>query len=161
MASRKRTHEHETDNEDVKIEEPKKRKAETKSYKQRYKTAYRQTYGWSASSRKGDTYAFCMVCKSDISIAHSGAFDLKRHEESKSHKTFVESTSKNTSSIKSFFGPRRDESGDDMTLKTTRAEALICGFVAENNLSLSSTEKLANLIRDVCPDSKVASGKQN
>ena len=88
---------------------------------------------------RGSDYAFCTVCASHFSICHSGKFDIKRHAESKAHKANVASAG--ASSISAFFKSQRQDT-DSLQIKVTKAEAVLCHFVAESNLPLSTMDKL-------------------
>lgn len=50
------------------------------------KTAWKQAYGFVSQSSVSDQHIFCLICKKDVSIAHQGVSDIKRHAESKVHK---------------------------------------------------------------------------
>ena len=62
------------------------------------------------------------------------------------------------SSISAFFIPRTQET-DSLQIKITKAEAVLCHFVAESNLPLSSMDKLTVAVKAIFPDSKIATGK--
>ena len=140
--ARKRFRAHEENEEENGVVEIVPSKKPKTQYKQKFKADYRKDFPAITSSRKGESFAFCTLCKSDFTIAHSGRFDIKRHTESKSHKAFNESGWSKTASIATFFS-KPDGAGDNLRLEheTTRAEAMICHFIAESNLPLATADK--------------------
>jgi hypothetical protein len=55
--------------------------------KQSFIAAYKEKYPCMTRSTKGETYAFCKICRTDISIACGGSNDIKKHIEKKNTKT--------------------------------------------------------------------------
>ena len=56
-------------------------------YSQKFIQQYESIPGITKSSR-GDEFAFCKYCKEDISIAHSGMYDIERHRGIDVHKDY-------------------------------------------------------------------------
>lgn len=147
---------HETDAED---EQPvsvcDKTKKKTK-YQQKFKEEYSSRFPEIKKSRKGEAYAFCSRCNTDFCISHGGAYDIKRHTNSAAHKSNVNSVG--LKPIQSFFTKPEAET-ENLQLQTTRAEAMICHFIAESNLPLATADKLTEAVKVMCPDSKIAASK--
>ena len=51
---------------------------------QRFKDSYKEAFPFLTSSKKGPTFAYCLVCEKDFSCAHGGKHDCRRHAKSKS-----------------------------------------------------------------------------
>lgn len=81
---------------------------------QRFNTQYKADFSFVDSSRQGESYAFCKVCRCDFKISHGGRNDIVVHEKSVKHKrnnTAEESVAvKNTPSIYSCFISKADHS---------------------------------------------------
>ena len=93
------------------------------------------------SSRLGEYFAFCKLCRLDIGIKHGGLYDITRHFAMEKHKCEAEKVKPVSlgSSIKSFF------SNDD-DLETIQAEAFFCEFLVEHNISLIVAEHTRALL---------------
>ncbi len=69
------------------MESPQKRKSigvlpkakRTKTVNQRFKKEYTEKYPVITASRIGESHAFCTVCRLDISVAHGGIHDCRKH----------------------------------------------------------------------------------
>ena len=105
-------------------------------------------------SHIGPNHAFCTVCSADISIGHSGHFDITSHIASAKHKKCGECSKQ--ISISSMFAAKGASAEDGHTNKVTYAEALMVDFIAQHNLSLSVANSLPELIKSMCPDSSIA-----
>ena len=57
-------------------------------YSQKFIQQYESIPEITKSSR-GDEFAFCKYCKKDISIAHSGMYDIERHRGTNVHKDIL------------------------------------------------------------------------
>lgn len=91
------------------------------------------------------------MCKKDVSCAHQGEGDLKRHCGGKEHLSRVKAKS-NIIPLTSTF-VQKDSEADVMARK---AELRFTGFLAEHNLPLAAADHLGALIRCSFPDSKIA-----
>ena len=106
-------------------------------------------------SSRIDTSAHCTICHIDFSVAHGGLYDCKRHDESESHKILAAEKEKSrpTQNIKAFLVKPEPVAGEEqLQCDVTRAEAMICNIIVDNNLSLSCDtgsfmfEDLANVM---------------
>ena len=153
---------HETDDdEDDQERTAKEMKKKGKAYQQQFKACYRTDFPFVVSSKKGQTFAYCVVCHSDFSIAHGGRFDVSRHSQGKAHKEKEKATTTASRPISTFFDstPKRDENSQKQKeLQITRAEVSMCAFIAEANLPLSTADKLTKLTKRMFPDSEIAAG---
>ena len=118
---------------------------------QTFSDNYTKTWPCMLPSRKGIHYALCTICHCDISIKHSGQYDIKTHINSAKHKDNL----RNESSMNMMhnFLKRDDKLSDD---KVTRAECLMVSFIVGNNLPLATADKLSDLMPAMFPDSKIA-----
>ena len=53
---------------------------------QKFSDKYTATWLCNVQSRKGVNYALCTVCRCDISVKHSGQYDVKTHIGSPKHR---------------------------------------------------------------------------
>ena len=53
---------------------------------QQFRQKYAEVWSFLKKSRSGETFAFCSICNTDFSVAHSGRFDCKIHVSSYKHK---------------------------------------------------------------------------
>ena len=74
-------------------------------------------------------HAFCEICRSDISIGHSGNYDVTRHIKTSKHESAARAVS-NTSSLTMFQLVKVQPSA-------THAKVLFQGMVIEHNLPLA------------------------
>ena len=123
--------------------------------RQRYSCTFHpesNQFAWAVVSRKGPTYARCMVCNRDISVAYGGTKDLKKHEQTQVHQS-VQKSQSGTSSLTSYFtstrGPTRDRS-------VIEAEVIFGYFLAEHHIPLSGADHYAKLFCSMFPDSPIA-----
>ena len=79
-----------------------------RSRKQKFIDEYTEKFPFVRKSLKGDTYAFCNVCRVDISVACGGSNDIKRHSEKKKHVEMVEASRKSRP-LSSFFPCAKSE----------------------------------------------------
>ena len=160
MASKRKTNsQHETDEEDVEFlsEEPKKKQVKKPVYMQKYKSEYQVKYPcMRPSAKKGEHFAYCTHCDKDVSVSHAGLNDLKKHVETAVHKENEKLKAK-TPSVASMF--HQQQSPECLKTKITRAEAIMCGLVAEQNFSLSVVDTFKKALPIMFPDSKIAAGE--
>lgn len=128
----------------------KKRKKNT----QKYLKSYTELWPCLLPSRKGVFFVHCSVCVSDFSCMHAGKNDCKRHIESKQHKDY-ELLKSNQKAITTYIAP---VSSTSLQLQVTNAEILMCEFICQSNLPLSTADTMTKLIKKMCPDSKIAAG---
>ncbi|KAL2103403.1 hypothetical protein ACEWY4_000271 [Coilia grayii] len=50
-----------------------------------YSDEWKTIFDWIKPSNLGNKYAFCSICDINLSIHHSGTFELRRHQKSKTH----------------------------------------------------------------------------
>ncbi|KAJ2943633.1 hypothetical protein O0L34_g4456 [Tuta absoluta] len=106
---------------------------------------------WLQPSQKGDTFAFCKFCQTDLSVGSAGKNDIFRHSKTGKHIDSSPSTSSNNKQTTMSKYVHKVDS-------TKRADILLASFVAEHNLSMNIMEHLPQLIQKVCPDSDIAKG---
>lgn len=118
---------------------------------QRFNVSWLEEAGfktWLARSTKGDSFAYCKQCSTDLSIAAGGKNDIYKHSKTAKHQSTSPSTSQQ--SMSSFVFKKED------TDRVKEGEILLSTFVAEHNLSMNVMEHLPKLIKRVCPDSDIA-----
>ncbi|KAJ8910292.1 hypothetical protein NQ315_014967 [Exocentrus adspersus] len=109
--------------------------------------------GWLTQSHKGETFAKCHYCNSDINIS-SGKDTLIRHGSSRLHlgklKLLSDEPSDNASALAS----------NDATLgdKIKEAEIKLRAFGAKHNFSPHAMDHLFKLCASMLPDSNIAQG---
>ena len=59
-------------------------------WNQRYRVEYTKEWPEIQASKLADTMVFCTTCSFDLSVAHGGRNDIKRHIESNRHKELME-----------------------------------------------------------------------
>ena len=79
-----------------------------KKYSCSYRKEYNKRFPWATDSKKGPSYAFCMPCGRDISLAQGGTKDLRKHEQTTVHTKAHQGTS-GIKPLHSYFGPVRNE----------------------------------------------------
>ena len=137
---------HETDDEDSEIVQQQQQKKKKKLQLQVFKSDYTRTWPCLVASKKrGPEYAYCIVCDSDFSVGHGGANDCKRHVSGKLHKDHAASAS--SPKITSMFSKVNIASHQSHTRSVTNAETLMCQLMYENNLSLSSADKITAKVK--------------
>ena len=62
---------------DTECTPPKKKK--TKTVSQKFRHEYELKYPVVSRSKISEEHAFCKICETDISIAHGGIDDIKKH----------------------------------------------------------------------------------
>ena len=98
-------------------------------------------------SKKGKFHAHCSVCDTDISIQHSGKYDINEHFKSKKH-TENQALKGSNSVITNFISGVSDG--------PITAECMFADFLVEHNLPISITDHATPLFRRMFPDSKIA-----
>ena len=83
-------------------------KSQTKHFKKDLRLQ-RQLQHLISSSRKGINYAFCRVCRTDVSISHGGRNDLEIHIRTAKHKTNEKNEPSSSQKISRFFRKASNE----------------------------------------------------
>ena len=119
------------------------------------KTVYREEYSKDfdgiKKSRKGETFAFCSYCSSDIDIGSTGAPAIARHCGTKIHDENAKSK-KSTADIGQFFVSKNAP----VSKKMSAAEAVLAYHTAVHSLSFRSNECTNKLLTTIFPDSEIA-----
>ena len=107
-----------------------------------------------AKSAKGDSFAYCSLCRSDFSVSHGGLNDVKRHVQGAVHKKRLKDVEK-TTTISEFWG---ESSASHLahSSKVTSAELAMVQFIAMHNLPFLAADHLTDLFPRMFPDSKIA-----
>uniref|UniRef100_A0A915IIB5 BED-type domain-containing protein n=1 Tax=Romanomermis culicivorax TaxID=13658 RepID=A0A915IIB5_ROMCU len=95
-----------------------------------YREEYSKDFDGIKKSRKGDTFAFCSYCSSDIDIGSTGALAISRHCSTKLHEENSKSK-KSTAEIGQFFVTKNTP----VSKKTSAAEAVLSYHTAVHSLS--------------------------
>lgn len=96
--------------------------------------------------RQGNELAFYRLCNTSIT-AHKN--DLLRHSKSRHVQlSHADVSSKNIA----------DAINVSVSTQQRRAEVKLAGFIAENNLPISTIDELGELLPDLFTDSKIAKG---
>lgn len=112
-----------------------------KKAKQTFKTAYSNEWTCLKPSLKGNFYVLCTMCNSNFSCHHGGKFDCQRHINSKGHQE-NEQIIKTTRTLDTF----TSKNVEDDTIKTTRAELILCRLIARMNWSLAFVKRHRSMI---------------
>jgi hypothetical protein len=94
-----------------------------RKYEQKFKSEYVDEFKCVERSKASETSAFCTLCRTDITIAHGGRDDIRKHIGSQKHKSAV-LAAKSQPTVSGFF--QRDKS-----LDVTRSELLFTSFLVE------------------------------
>ena len=112
------------------------------------------------SGKDGDEKAYCKQCRTSFSVAHGGAYDVRRHFKSAGHNKAVESTKKTR--LEAFgFGESRvakaaRDKQEEQKMQVLSAEAQFVQFIAEhNNMSFRSGVHFTKLVKSMFPDSDI------
>ena len=104
------------------------------------------------SSSKSNKSVYCKLCCCELSVAHGGIHDIKRHVESLKHKAKLKQTE--GSSLTSFLGEASPPSLSHS--KRVISAEIMAQFIAMHNLSFQSSDHLSDLFSSMFPDSKIA-----
>ena len=118
---------------------------------QKFLPEYHKRWPVLSPSDMGPHYAKCRVCGSSFSISHGGANDCAKHVNGTMHQKYAKSKL-GQSSIEKFC-----IKGNDNEHETTNAELLWTNFITEHNLPVSVSDHFGPLVRNMFPDSKIAS----
>ena len=109
------------------------------------------SFPWAKVSRKGPSYALCTVCSRDISVAYGGMKDLRKHEQTKLHKSSSSSISA-SSSLSTFFGSARSRPCPKRERTVVEAELKFAYFIGERYLALNVGDHCSQLFCSIFPD---------
>ena len=127
-------------------------KKKTKRRENRFKKTWTEEYKFIKSFRKGELYAFCEVCRTDIGISHGGLCDVNKHISTEKNVSNAKAiTISNSSSMNLFRDDSSSSSSNDI-----RAEVLFEGFLIEHNLQHAVNDHFSKLARLTFPDSEIA-----
>ena len=95
-------------------------------------------------------YAYCKVCKKELSCSEGGLKDIKRHGSTENHLRLAKSNVGQEKLTKVW--------SKEATVATqaARAEAILCNMIVEHNLPFLVMDHLPGLLRHAFPDSKIA-----
>ena len=99
-----------------------------------------------------ESEVFCLICSKSINISHQGRGDLVRHCTGSDHKKMLNEKRHQREIDTAFY--RRDQPLD---VAARKAEVKITGFLAEHNLPIAVADHIGPLLKDIFPDSKIAS----
>ena len=126
----------------------------TPSKRKRYSCVFRKNltkvFPWATDSKRGRSYAFCMKCSRDISMAHGGVKDLRRHEHTALHSP-AEQSIVGAMPLSSYFG-------SDRRTAVIEAEVKYGYFLGEHHLYsiFNLADHASKLFPSMFPDSAVA-----
>ncbi|ESO06249.1 hypothetical protein HELRODRAFT_160409 [Helobdella robusta] len=117
------------------------------------KSVYREQFSTDfpgiKNSKKGENYAFCEYCSTDVSIANAGVSSIKQHFEKEVHKNNVK-IKKSTVGISTFF----HSNNLPTSRKTAAAEGAFAYHVAFHSLSFKAADCTNRLISTVFAESE-------
>nr|XP_015928697.2 uncharacterized protein LOC107455586 [Parasteatoda tepidariorum] len=116
-------------------------------YSSSFQKAYTEEFPCIISSRKGNTFAMCVVCQTDFNVAHGGRSDVVKHVSTLKHKDKVKIVDQNKKL--NLFSQSKDQ-------RVINAECLFSAFLVEHNLPLSASDHAGSLFRKMFPDSEIA-----
>ena len=91
-------------------------------------------------STKGEKFTYCRLCSRDVSVAHGGLNDAKRHCESAGHQKKYSECQSNTSII-TYLG----ETSLSHSSKVLSAKVMMAQFIALHNLPFQAADHLTEL----------------
>ena len=108
-----------------------------------YKPEFSELYKFIRKSSKSDSHAFCKVCNCDISVAHSGKWDIDEHVKSSKHQR-LKYTSNLPKVTDTFF------SKSDQELNSViESECIFANFLVEHNLAISVADHFSDVIQRI------------
>ena len=101
---------------------------------------------------------FCLICQRSVNVGHQGKKDLSRHCQSVSHVSKVNSKCTQPVINCSTFGfiPKSEL----LETQIRKAKVKMVGFLADPNLPIAVADHMGPLVKDIFPDSKIATGYQ-
>ena len=103
-------------------------------------------------SKRGNTYAFCAICNTNICVAGGGKTEVDRHLKTSKHIHMLRQKQAQPS-LSTFMADTSTKSIEDQTI---RAEIYFAKFVAEHNLPFLVADHFSRLTKVMFPDSKIA-----
>ena len=117
------------------------------SFKNKWKASYPIT------EVKHDKYKFhCLPCGKNLTCHHQGSKDVKEYCKKPSHKQADASCRKQTC-LPSLY---RGDTEDGFRNKVLNVEVMVTNFIVQHNLPIATADHLAQLFKNVFPDSKIA-----
>ena len=107
---------------------------------------------WPCISRStlGIYFAKCNACNCDFSVKHGGGNDIFKHVKTPKHERNLECL-RGVAKIETFVKPPTANEID-----VINAECLMTNFIIEHNLPVTVSDHMSDLIKLMCPDSKIA-----
>lgn len=102
--------------------------AKRKKYLCKYQKAWEAEFSWLSHSDRSVNDAYCILCKSHLSIGSGAKNDLTRHAKSQNHMQ-LEMVQRKSKSMSLFV----TTPNNSLKSKTTSAETQFCNFVKECN----------------------------
>lgn len=129
----------------------KKCKSSKKKYAHKFRTEWLSNpdYShWLSSSKKGNEYFNCKLCKNDYL---GGISAVQRHFSSEKHKN-TEKSIKNNTKINNIAAYKN---ATNLNKDTKIAEIRLAMFISEHNIALRTSDHLVSLFKSICPESNV------
>lgn len=122
-------------------------KAKRKRYAQKYTSSWERQFKWIMKSSKGATYFYCKTCRLDCV---GGITEIKRHESTTKHVTKARGmeTQRDITTV------LQESVSIEQSVK--ESEIRLTSFILEHNIPFNVASHLPNLLKAVCPDSKIA-----
>ena len=123
----------------------------SKTYKVAFKSEWKASYP--VKEVKHDKYKFhCLPCGKNLTCHHQGLKDVKEHCNKPSQKQADDAWTKQTRLPSSYRGDTEN------VFKNTvlNAEVMVTNFIVQHNLPIATADHLAQLFKNVFPDSKIA-----
>ncbi|KAL4704260.1 hypothetical protein ACJJTC_016278 [Scirpophaga incertulas] len=89
------------------------------------------------AAKKGEYFAFCTFCKTDLSIGSGEKNDLFKHTKSSVSQKLITNLFSNVEPVK-------------------RGEIFLAAFITEHNIPINVMEHMPQLLKSICPDSQIA-----
>ena len=112
-----------------------------KKYLCKYQKAWEAEFSWLSHSDRSVNDAYCILCKSHLSIGSSAKNDLTRHAKSQNHMQ-LEIVQRKSKSMSLFVTPN-----NSLKSKTTSAETQFCNFIAEHNIPFAVADHFTQLCK--------------
>ena len=124
-------------------------KKPTPTRKQCYQAVYSKDRPFISASDLGIHYAYCSVCSASFSVAHGGAFDVKRHWDRAKHveNRNAQMQKEKMKSIHAHFGETSSFRSVDEAESVTRAEAMFSLFLAEHHIPMAVADHFSKLVK--------------
>ena len=120
---------------------------------QKFSDTYSEKWPWVSKSSMGSAYARCDTCQCDFSIRHGGSYDIHKHLQTTKHKSKVQCL-EGVSKIYTFVNVPSSVSA------VISSECTFTTFLVEHNIPVNVSDHFTELIKVICPDSKIAKNYQ-